>query len=301
MKILTEKIIGDFYMQIKLILKTFLIFWAFYGSLEAASSERSPLLPEDHATDSGIAIDTMRPVVNTIGHTFGNVEGGIHGADFSTHIGEIHMGAMDVSGHARVVLGDYFETSTHVYQTLERSPHKELFEQMKPEKLRGFASNPNLVLEFEVASKDFSETMGPGLTSSLYPKALNVYERLSRRGHAIASERYGDHLLLAVQVEIDRNIMSSSMLCPPIDYFLGIRKTKQMCGKVRSAYESAYDSYIPESEHAFHLKGKLGDVKDVEEAAIAYYKRKLITYFAPVACCGVIVAITLFSVIGGGG
>lgn len=298
-KLLTERNSGDFYMRVKLFLKTFLTFGAFCGHLAAASSERSPLLTDDKAADRGVSMGTTRPVATNIGHSFGDVEGGIHGADFSTHIGEIHMGAMDVSGNARVILGDYFETSTHVYQALERSPHKELFEQMKPEKLRGLASDPALVLEFEVATKDFSETMGPGLTSSLYPKALNVYERLSRRGHAVASERYGDHLLLAVQVEIDRNIISSSMFCPPIDYFLGIRKTKQMCGKVRSAYANAYDSYLPETEHAFHLKGKLGDVKDVEEAAIAYYKCKLITYFAPMACCGIIVAIALFSVIGG--
>lgn len=142
-----------------------------------------------------------------------------------TQIDEVRM---DVSGHARVTLGDYFDTSTHVYQTLATSPHKELFEQMKPESLRGFASHAALVLEFEVAAKDFSETMGPGLTSSLYPKALNVYERLSHRGHPIASERYGDHLLLAVQVAIDRNVMSASLFCPPIDYLLGIKQTKAL-------------------------------------------------------------------------
>ena len=71
-----------------------------------------------------------------------------------------------------------------------------------------------------------------------------------------------------------------------------------MCEKVRSAYARAFNAYLPEAEHTVHLRGKLNDVNDVERATVDYYKRKLLIYVAPVACCSVFVAIAFFSVLG---
>jgi len=201
---------------------------------------------------------------------------------------------MDVSGHARVALGDYFDTSTHVYQTLEHSPSKKLFEQMTPDVLKRFAITPDLILEFEVAAESFNETIGAGLTSSMYPKSLNTYERLSERGHPVASERYADHLLLAVQVERDRDVfIAGNTYCAALQYFMGMRRVKATCGQVRKAYKGAFDAYIPGSEHSVSLANKFKDVEDVETTAVNWYKRMLAVTLGPVACCGLCVIIAV--------
>lgn len=186
---------------------------------------------------------------------------------------------IEVTGGGRASWGDYFESTTHVYNTINESPHKKLFEQMNTRALAFLAANSGLILEFEVANDDFSHVTGPGLSSALFPGTLRAFRRLGREKlHPIALERYGDLLGYNAQVKLERDL-----LCGGLCLCCAKCKTESILDEARESYRLSLMAYLPESDHAIFLKGKLDDISEIKAEISSKYCQRIILTWTPVA------------------
>jgi hypothetical protein len=192
---------------------------------------------------------------------------------------------VDVSG-GRVALADYFETHTHIYNVINESPHKKLYEQMIPDALAFIRSNQSLVFEFEIAAEDFKELTGPGLSSALFPSTLQAYKRLGERLHPIALERYGDLLGYAAQVKMEKDL-----ICEMLWLCCSKCETEGLLSEAEEAYKKALDAYIVGSDHAKFLRSKITDLSDIKKRIGGKYCCRIAGVWAPMIVTAVGVSV----------
>ncbi len=258
------------YSRINLVF-SFLIMMATLQASTDHRREHTPLVSPGHSSGGRYqSLDEDRAAARASDSRAARVGGS---ADASgSHLIEVTRGG-------RASWGDYFESTTHVYNTINESPHKKLFEQMNTRALSFLAANSGLILEFEVANEDFSHVTGPGLSSALFPGTLRAYRRLGREKlHPIALERYGDLLGYNAQVKLERDL-----LCGGLCLCCAKCKTESILDEARESYRLASMAYLPESDHAIFLKGKLDDISEIKAEISSKYCQRIILTWTPVA------------------
>lgn len=192
-------------------------------------------------------------------------------------------------------MGDYFEEHTHVYNVLSESPYKKLYEQMKPAELLLIKSKKGLIEEFEFTNLNMRDITGAGISSALFPTAIEAFDRLGR-DHPIAAERYADLLVYKAEVKLERDFICT-FFCLCCEKYA----TDALLIDAREVYTNIKNVYLEGSFHARILDNKIKDIENVRKRIGSRYGARISAIWTPIflSLGGTVTAIFLIPSVGG--